>query len=301
MHGAIRSNQSAGKLTPRGMYGNRKRQLKRMAKYIALLVAIAVVSFPTYIVALAALRPGSDVLITSLGDLLPVNISLENFRSVIGEGTLLRFVANSLIVALSTTSIAIVVSALGGYALVRLPFPGSRFIARSVLFTYVVPSVLLVIPIFSIINGLGLYNSLPGVVLAHTTFALPFCLWLLRAYFSTLPSDVEEAALVDGCSRLGALRKVILPLAAPGIAAAAMFVFILSWNEYLYALVLLRGPEVQTLPIGIVTNFFNLSMTGDDWARLMAASVLASLPVIVGFIFLQRWFVTGLAAGSVKG
>ena len=153
---------------------------------------------------------------------------------------------------------------------------------------------------FSILLGLGLYNSLFGLTLAHVTFAVPFALWLLRAYFSGIPVELEQAGMIDGLTRLGVVRRIVLPLAGPGLVAVSIFTFMLSWNDYLYALVLLTDDAVRTLPIGLNASFMNHNMSANDWGNVMAASVLSAIPVFVAYLVLQRWLVGGLAAGAVK-
>jgi ABC-type glycerol-3-phosphate transport system permease component len=153
---------------------------------------------------------------------------------------------------------------------------------------------------FVIMSRLGLVDTPVGLILAHAAFAVPFCVWVLRGFFMTIPEELEEAAMVDGCSRLRAFAAVVLPLARPGLLAAAMFAFLLSWNEYFFALVFLQNNAQMTLPIGIQSTYFNLSMGPDEWVNLLAASVIASIPVLILFAGLQRWMVSGLTAGAVK-
>jgi len=160
---------------------------------------------------------------------------------------------------------------------------------------------LLAVPMFVIMSRLGLVNTPVALVLAHASFAIPFCVWVLRGFFLTIPPELEEAAMVDGSTRMQAFRRIVLPLARPGLLAAAMFSFLLSWNEYFYALIFLQNNAQMTLPIGIQSTYFNLSMGPDEWVNLLAASVIASIPVFIVFAGLQRWMVSGLTAGAVRG
>jgi len=168
-----------------------------------------------------------------------------------------------------------------------------------VLFTYLLPSVVLIIPLYLLIVRMGLANTLTSLVLAYTTFALPYALWLLRSFMRGIPADLESAALIDGASRIGAFIDVILPQALPGIISTALFTFILAWNEYLYALVLVSSDEVRPLTTGVMNMLitsFNI-----EWSLLMAAAVLMSLPLLVIFAFLQSYLTSGFGAGGVKG
>lgn len=295
-------NRSRTQTQPRSTTGRELRKISfRGLEYLGLAVVSLAVAFPVYWLVLTALKAGGQFLAGDLSSLSPTSLTGRHFETVLSDPRLLRYLLNSCIVAIATTGITITVSSLAAYALARLEFRGRRLLARGMLFTYVVPSVLLIVPLYSMVLAVGLYDALPSLVIAHVTFGIPFCVWLLRAYFMTLPVELEDAARVDGCSRLGALIRIVLPLSAPGLVAAAMFAFILSWNEYLFALVLLPGAEHKTLPVGITSTYMSISMTGEDWSVLMAASVIAASPVVLVFLGLQRWLIGGMAAGSVKG
>ena len=205
---------------------------------------------------------------------------------------------NSAITAVIVTAITTVIACLGGYAVARLRFPGREAVASLILILYLVPPALLFIPLYRVLAELGATNSLAALCLSYPTFTVPFCTWLLIGFFKALPMELEEAALVDGATRLQALRRVLLPLAAPGIVAAAIFAFTLSWNEFLYALVFIQDEKTITVPVGL-----NLLIYGDvfHWGQLMAASVITTVPVVALYMFVQRWMVEGLAAGGVKG
>jgi multiple sugar transport system permease protein len=203
------------------------------------------------------------------------------------------------VLATSTTLLVIAVATLGAYSLVRFAYPGREKLAQLVLFTYLLPSVVLIIPLYLMMVAAGLANTIASLVIAYTTFALPYALWLLRSFMAGIPEDLESAALVDGASRLGAFVDVILPQALPGIISTALFTFILAWNEYLYALVLVNSDSVRPLTTGVMNMLitsFNI-----EWSLLMAASVMMSLPLIVIFTFLQSYLTSGFGAGGVKG
>jgi multiple sugar transport system permease protein len=205
---------------------------------------------------------------------------------------------NSLITATVVTLITTVIACLAGYAVARLRFPGREAIASLILILYLVPPALLFIPLYRVLAELGATNSLVALFLSYPTFTVPFCTWLLIGFFKTLPTELEEAALVDGATRATALVRVLLPLAAPGIVASAVFAFTLSWNEFLYALIFIQDETLITVPVGL-----NLLIYGDvfHWGELMAASVITTIPVVALYMFIHRWMVEGLAAGSVKG
>ena len=205
---------------------------------------------------------------------------------------------NSLVTAVAVTALTTVMASLGGYAIARLRFPGRGFVASLILVLYLVPPALLFIPLYRVLAELGATNTLASLILSYPTFTVPFCTWLLIGFFKALPHELEEAALVDGAGRTAALVRVLLPLAAPGIVASAIFAFTLSWNEFLYALVFIQDETALTVPVGL-----NLLIYGDvfSWGQLMAASVITTVPVVALYVFIQRWMVEGLAAGSVKG
>jgi multiple sugar transport system permease protein len=205
---------------------------------------------------------------------------------------------NSLVTAFVVTATTTVIASLGGYAIARIRFPGREPIASLILVLYLVPPALLFIPLYRVLAELGATNSLTALFLAYPTFTVPFCTWLLIGFFKALPRELEEAALIDGAGRTTAFVRVLLPLAAPGIVASAVFAFTLSWNEFLYALVFIQDERAITVPVGL-----NLLIYGDvfHWGELMAASVITTLPVVGLYMFIHRWMVEGLAAGSVKG
>jgi ABC-type glycerol-3-phosphate transport system permease component len=205
---------------------------------------------------------------------------------------------NSVVTAVLVTVITAVIASLSGYAVARLRFPGREFVASLILVLYLIPPALLFIPLYRVLAELGATNTIASLVLSYPTFTVPFCTWLLIGFFKSLPKELEESALVDGASRTTALTRVLLPLAAPGIVASAIFAFTLSWNEFLYALVFIQDEQAITVPVGL-----NLLIYGDvfHWGQLMAASVITTIPVVALYMFIHRWMVEGLASGSVKG
>jgi ABC-type glycerol-3-phosphate transport system permease component len=228
----------------------------------------------------------------------PRSFAVENYVEVFSRGQFGRYFVNTVIVSIATTIFSVAIATLSGYAFARYRLPGGRALLFGILATQMFPAILLAIPLYILIRNLGLLNSLSGLILVYTTFALPFSVWMLRNYFLTIPRDLDEAALVDGATRLQALRTVILPVALPGIAATALFSFILAWNEFLYANTFISSSDRRTLSIGLQSLIGEFTT---DWGLLMAGAVVTTLPIVVAFFFLQRHLTQGLAAGAVKG
>jgi multiple sugar transport system permease protein len=229
---------------------------------------------------------------------VPKPFTWENYGGLWTETRFPLWFRNSLVTALVVTASTIVISSLGGYAIARLRFPGRESAASLILIIYLIPPALLFIPLYRVLTELGATNHLSSLFLSYPTFTVPFCTWLLIGFFKALPDELEEAALIDGAGRITAFARVLLPLAAPGLVASAVFAFTLSWNEFLYALVFIQDERAITVPVGL-----NLLIYGDvfHWGQLMAASVITTIPVVVLYILIHRFMVEGLAAGSVKG
>lgn len=260
-------------------------------------IVLAVV-FPLIWMIVTSVKPQSE-LFSIPPTLMPETITFEHYRRLLTDTPFLQYFRNSMILAVTTTVVVVVLGTLGAYSLVRFKYRGRETLATLVLFTYLMPSVVLVIPLYLMMAKLGLANTLASLVIAYTTFALPYALWLLRSFMSSIPVDLESAALVDGAGRMGAFVDVVLPQALPGIVSTALFTFILCWNEYLFALVLVSSDSVRPLTAGtmnMLITSFNI-----DWSLLMAASVMMSLPLIVIFTFLQGTLTKGFGAGAVKG
>jgi multiple sugar transport system permease protein len=259
---------------------------------------VLTVAFPLIWMVLTSIKPQSE-LFRIPPTFLPQSITFEHYWRLLTETPFLNYFRNSMVLSVSTTVVVIVVATLGSYSLVRFRYRGREALATLVLFTYLLPSVVLIIPLYLMMVGLGLSNTVFSLVIAYTTFALPYALWLLRSFMAGIPEDLESAALVDGASRIGAFVDVILPQALPGIISTALFTFILSWNEYLYALVLVNSDSVRPLTTGVMNMLitsFNI-----EWSLLMAASVMMSVPLIIIFAFLQSFLTRGFGAGAVKG
>jgi multiple sugar transport system permease protein len=228
---------------------------------------------------------------------IPQRPTLENFVRVIVREKLLTNIRNSFSVAMITTLITVTVSSLAAYSIVRYRYPGREWIGRLILFKYLLPSAMLFVPLYVIVTALGLGNTQQGLILTYLTFTIPFCTWMLMGYFRGMPVELEEQAMVDGCTKLGAMLRILLPLSAPGLVASAIFSFTLAWNEFLLALVITMDQSTMTVPIKL-----SMMVVGDQyiWGQLMAGAVLASIPVGILYFIGQRFVVQGLAAGAVK-
>jgi multiple sugar transport system permease protein len=259
---------------------------------------VLIVIFPLIWMIVTSVKPQTE-LFRIPATFWPGQITFEHYRTLIEETPFLTYFRNSVILSVSTTMVVIVVAVAGAYSLTRFAYRGREKLAVLVLFTYLLPSVVLVLPLYLAMVKAGIANSLFSLVIAYTTFALPYALWLLRSFMASLPEELEWAALVDGASRMGAFIDVVLPQALPGIISTALFTFIVAWNEYFYALILVNTDEARPLTTGVITMLvtsFNI-----EWSLLMAASVMMSLPLIVIFAFLQRYLTRGFGVGGVKG
>jgi multiple sugar transport system permease protein len=256
-----------------------------------------IVLFPFYWMTVTSFK-GEEQMRSLFSMFWPSPFILENYQQLLVKTEFITWYGNSVIVSVASTILATAVGTVGAYALARLKFLGRGFMASATLITYLVPPSILFIPLYAQIKTLGLANSLSGLIFSYPSFTIPFVTWLLMGYFESIPEELEEAAMIDGATRFGAFRRIILPLAAPGVLAAALYAFTQAWNEFLYSLVFITDSRLRTLPVGLASF-----ITGDvyGWGYLMAGAVLTTLPVIVVYIYLQKYMVEGLTAGSVKG
>jgi ABC-type glycerol-3-phosphate transport system permease component len=263
----------------------------------ALLAAIVLlVNLPILAMILNSLKPTAEIL--SGGRLLPEALSLANYRYLTERTPFWTYFANSFAIALGGTALTIVAAALAGYSLSRYRSAGATGFSRLLLMVQMFPLILSLIPLFILFRNLGLVNTRTSVILIYTVVHLPFATWMFKAFFDAIPRELEEAAMIDGATRLAAFWRVVLRLSGPGVAAVTIFSFLFSYNEYLIASIFLRDEDRMTIPVGI-QMFMQQFQT--DWGSLMAASTLAMLPTFVLFLFVQKYMVYGAVAGAVKG
>jgi multiple sugar transport system permease protein len=255
--------------------------------------------FPFYWMAITSLKPNAELYNKNVMPLIVHAPTLKHYVDLLTKTSFLVWTWNTMLVALIATFISLVLGVMLAYPLARMRFAGAGLIAMTVAAIYLVPQPLLFIPLADVINRLGLGNTLTSVILTYPTMLIPFCAWLLLGYFKTVPKELEEAARIDGASRLQTMRQIFLPLCTPGFISAGIFAFTLSQNEFLYALIFLTKTTVRTVPVGVISELIR----GDVfyWGQLMAGALLGSIPVALIYSFFVEHYVAGLTAGSVKG
>ncbi|HWS35435.1 MAG TPA: carbohydrate ABC transporter permease [Actinoplanes sp.] len=229
--------------------------------------------------------------------LITDSFSFDAYTAILTDPAQLRFFMNSYIVAGSVTVLTLLVAILAGYAFSRFTFPGAKTINAIIVSVQAVPPITLVIPYFGLVVALGLYDTYPGLILTHMVFTLPYAIIMITAYLNTLPKELDESVKVDGGNGWTALWRILVPISVPGLIAVGVYTFMISWNEYLFALSLTRTDEMRTVPIGIQLLMGQHSY---EWNQMMAMSILGSIPVLVLFLIFQRRFIGGLTAGAVK-
>ncbi len=294
-HGArSEATTNAGRL---GRSHRRRRRAGSVALNLGAVVFALVTLFPVYWMVLTAFKPTGDIL-TATPDFSPLHSTLAGFRDAIHKPFFWDYVGNTVIVSVATVAISLAVGLLAALALARFNFRGRKLYLVVLLAIQAVPQTALVIPLFFTLQRLHQLNELSGLTATYVVFVLPFTIWLLRGFVSGIPKDIEDAARVDGCTRLGAFRRVLLPLIVPGMVATSIFAFIQAWNQYLFAYVFMQQNNRYTLTVWLQAFSTN---RGTDYSGLMAGSVLYTLPVVLLFLVVQRKVVSGLASGAVKG
>jgi ABC-type glycerol-3-phosphate transport system permease component len=264
-------------------------------------LVVLVLIFPFLWIVLSSWRDPENFLSLDLADALPHEIDLSSYANALGRADLFRWMATSFAVAVSTTVLSLAVSAPLAFALARLRFRGRRTFSGLLALHYAVPSVTIAIPLFVLLVALGQYDSLFALVIVHCTLTIPFCTWVLRDFYEALPVEIEEAGYVDGASLSQVLRHIVLPLSTAALLAAGAYAFILSWNDFLFAFILINTQDNFTAPVGINAFFTGRNIEQSTWAQLMAASTLVSLPSAILFMVFQRYLVSGFLSGSVRG
>ncbi len=260
------------------------------------LALVAFTVFPLLWMLISSLRPATELFL-SPPTLLPSSFTLDWYLEALGGSNVVRWFANSLVVALSTALISCTVGTLAGYALTRFAYPGRRVFMMLLVSAYLFPAILLLMPLYLLLSNYGLVGTLPAIILAHVAITLPLATWLMKSFVDSVPRELEEAALVDGCGPFRAFWRVTLPLLRTGIATTMLFSFVLSWDEYLFASALSQG-STTTAPVGIQTFISSFDIR---WGAIMAVGSLVTIPVVVLFVFLQKNFEKGITAGGVKG
>ena len=262
----------------------------------ALCGAAAIAAFPILWMLLSSFKTNTEVFAYPPA-LLTDNFSLNAYVAVFADPTKLRFFINSYVVAIVVTLATLLISILAAYAFSRYEFRGKGLMSIVIIGVQAVPPITLLIPYFSLIVALKLYNSYGGLILTYMVFTVPYAVIMMTSYFNTLPRELDEAVKVDGAGPLTALFRILVPVAMPGIVSVGVYTFMIAWNEYLFALTLTRTDDMRTLPIGIQLL---LGQNNQEWAQLMAMSLLGILPVLLLFLIFQRWFIGGLTSGAVK-
>jgi len=274
-----------------------QRTVNRLTLYASLAVLGFFAFFPIYWLLVTSLTPAQQVF-SFPPRLFPENITLDHYRDFLENDKLLRYLENSFIVALSTAGGSLVVSTYAAYSFSKFRYFGRRSLMFLILSAQMFPQALLLIALYLMFSDLGLLNTYWSMILAFTTFTLPLCIWMLKSYFDTIPNDLIEAAKVDGANQFQIIHRVLVPIITPALVSTGLFAFIRGWNDFIYALTL-AGPDKMTLPPGLVLFYIGEFQT--SWPNLMASSLIVSLPIMIAYLFMQRYIVGGLGAGAVKG
>jgi len=265
--------------------------------YLVVVIIFVVAVFPFFHLLSSALRPYSE-LFARPPLFLPKTFTLEWFQKVLNYSKFFQYYRNSGITALGSTLLSVAIGCMAAYSITRGGYRGKNLFSKAILVAYMFPPIILVIPLFQIVNGIGLANTHFGLILTYITFSFPFSAWMLVSYFKTIPKDIEEAAKVDGASNLRVFTQIILPLAMPAVVTAATFTFINSWNEFLYAFVLANSDVTKTLPVALYSVKGGEMM---EWGPVLAWSAMLVVPSLIFFLCFSKHIVSGLTAGAVKG
>jgi len=290
--------------------------LRNTGIYTCLAIFVVLMLFPFYFMFVTSIKPDSELYSGNCGNIFggidfepetacqdnPLWVrqpTIAHYRYLFTSTDFLIWLKNSLVVSVVSTGISISIGTLAAYSLARIRFKGAQALGTMIFITYLVPTTLLFLPMAYVIRSLGLYDKPITLMITYPTFLIPFCTWLLMGYFRGIPRELEECAIVDGATRLQALRMIILPIMLPGIVSAGLFAFTLSWNEFVYALTLVSSNIFKTLPVGVVSQLVLADVY--FWGPLMAAALLGSIPIAILYSFFLEYYVKGMTAGAVKG
>ncbi len=267
--------------------------------YASLIFAAIIFLAPPFYMLLTSFKTNAEIADHSLNPWLIRSPTFEHYAAILGNPIFIRFFVNSVIVTGCVVVLTMVISVLAAFALARMRFWGSQVLATGVFLTYLVPDTLLFIPLYQIVGGLGLLNSVWGLVLVYPTLTVPFCTWIMIGYFASIPKELDEAALIDGANWMQMLMKIFVPVAMPGIIAATIFAFTVSWAAFVYPTAFVTTAEEMPLTIGVVSQL----VRGDTfaWGQIMAGALMAALPPVIIYAFLMDYYIAGLTAGATKG
>ncbi|HUX86488.1 MAG TPA: carbohydrate ABC transporter permease [Chloroflexota bacterium] len=292
----VLTGRSAG-VVPAPRYGRIATRI--LITYVPLVILLTFLLAPFYWMIITAFKPDSELYSSAVSPLIVWHPTLVQFEQLFSLTPYLEWAGNSIVVSSLSTGVALLFGLPAGYAMARLRFRGSGAVGMAIFGTYLVPATLLFIPMYQVILSLGLLDTKWALVVVYPTFLTPFCTWLMSGYFKTIPKELEECARVDGSSRFGAMWRIAIPLAKPGIVSAGIFAFTASWNEFLYALTLVSDVDQKTLPLGVVATLMNFDAY--PWGSLMAGALLGSIPIAIIYSFFVENYAVGLTAGAVKG
>ena len=281
------------------MAGVRGYRTRTLNMYLPLAAYLLFLLFPFYWMLIVSFKPTNDLFNMSFNPFWIQHFTLDNYLYLFQKTEFSAWLKNTLIVSIISTALSLTCSVLIGYALARLRFPGSNFLGVGIFLAYLVPPTLLFLPLAQVIAKLNLYNTYWALILTYPTQLIPFASWLLMGYFQTIPKEIEESAMADGCSRIQILVRIVLPLSLPGLISAGIFCFTLCWNEFLYALIFMSSGAMKTIPVGTVSDLIKADTL--FWGSLMASAVLGSFPIAIIYSFFVKHYVSGLTAGAVKG
>ncbi len=267
--------------------------------YISLVVAAIIFLAPPFYMLITSFKTSAEIAGMTGNPWLVRNPTLENYWAILENPMFARFMLNSIIITTLVVALTMVISILAAFALARMRFWGSQTLATGVFLTYLVPDTLLFIPLYQIVGGLGLLNSIWGLVLVYPTLTVPFCTWIMIGYFASIPKELDEAALIDGATWPQMLLKIFIPVALPGIIAATIFAFTVSWAAFVYPTAFVTTPDQMPLTIGVVSQLVRADTFA--WGQIMAGALMAALPPVIIYAFLMDYYIAGLTAGATKG